>query len=152
MNEYLIKADGDWNISSITSKTLGNSYGYAPIYRGGCIGIIPYEDKYIWFREDDDHYWEESILTKEQLTTIRDSMLRIVQECTKVIDYAKAESYCFYREDKNSFYNRDYTKGEGASVQMGDRFMITRFNSHESKADFYHANSRITIITLILNK
>ena len=55
--KYLIPSEGEWNYPSINSDILGiNISGYIPKYHGGCLGIIPNNDKFLLLAEDDDYY------------------------------------------------------------------------------------------------
>jgi hypothetical protein len=112
LNDYLEVSEGAWNYPSITSKTIGNFSGYIPKFNGGCFGIIPNDGNYILFSEDDDHYWEKEIISKNELLDLRQILSEVNSEVTVVIDYVKAISTMTYSIPKNDFLLKERSRGK----------------------------------------
>lgn len=72
--------EGDWNRPWISIDRYDLIYnGYAPIHRGGCIGVIPFGEQYIILTEDDDYYRDKLYLSKNEF----DHFVFIMKELVK---------------------------------------------------------------------
>ena len=150
MNQYLIKSEGEWNHPSITSKTIGNSNGYIPKYSGGCFGIVPHNDKFIFFDEDDDHYWETITVNKQDLIDLQKIFTDIDNEISVKIDYIKAKSTQTYTESKELFLTKERSLGMW-KVKIEDRGQHAPLVTINKDAfDVSHTKNRLKIINEVL--
>lgn len=119
--DFIEVCDGDWNNPSIDSDILHiHNSGYAPKFRGGCIGIIPNGDKFLILGEDDDHYFDECNVSKEDLITLMGIMEDLTNSVSVVIDYVKCTSKSTYTPNKKHFFNTNHSIGH-FKVSITDR-------------------------------
>lgn len=108
--DFIEVSDGDWNVPSINSYILGIfNNGYAPKFRGGCMGIIPNGDKFLILGEDDDHYFDECNVSKEDLITLMEIMEDLTDSISVVIDFVKCTSKSTYKIIKKDFFDTDHS-------------------------------------------
>lgn len=113
VDNHIERFGGDWNEPSIESETLGLWVcAYAPKLRGGCMGIIPYNDQFVIFGEDDDHYWEECVMSVEELTQYLFILTNLALEINVVIDHIAANSRQTYNTSKEEFLSKDRNRGD----------------------------------------
>jgi len=119
--DYIEKTDGEWNIPHISSKILDIEIsGFAPIFRGGCMGIIPNEEKFLYLGEDDDSYFDVCNMKKSDLIRYQ-SILKTLYENIKVdIDYIKCTSTTEYMHSKEEYFGKNNSIGD-FEVELEDR-------------------------------
>lgn len=103
MNKYIVKSEGRWNTPYIDSNILRlRISGYKPVFSGGCMGIIPYENntKYMLLNEDDDYYFDNASITKDELTILKNIIQQLSQDIKVKICYDIWECN-YYPELKN---------------------------------------------------
>lgn len=123
MNKYLIKSDGHWNVPYISSDILGLSIGgYAPKFSGSCIGIIPNDNDtmFLILNEDDDNYFDNANLTKEQFINLTEIIQQLGEDIDVTIDYVECTSACIYHPDKDTIFQKNYNKN-GFELMLTDR-------------------------------
>jgi hypothetical protein len=152
MNKYIIKSEGVWNNPCITSNTIGDCDGYKPLYEGGCFAIIPHNNMFILFGEDDDHYWEEETITKDELLDLQKIYSSLVDDIKVTIDYVEAISTSKYILPKESFFskNRSLGKWEVSVVDRGD-LVAPLVHINKDSFDVSHATDRLKVINDVLN-
>lgn len=117
INNYLEESEGVWNNPSIDSDILRiHENGYAPKFRGGCIGIIPNNDKFLILDEDDDHYFDICNIGKSDLLILKDILKQLSESVVVKIDYIKCISEIKYFPNKEEVFNRNYST---------DKFKVT---------------------------
>lgn len=151
MNKYIVKSEGVWNIPHIDSKSIGTYNGYKPLYEGGCLAIIPHNGNFIVFGEDDDNYWEEETITKEELLDLQKIYQSLDQEIKVTIDYLKATSKQEYLLSKEDFFSKERSLGKWkvSLIDRGDISPLVTIN--KDKFDVFHAKDRLKVINDILN-
>lgn len=117
MNKYIVKSAGTWNEPSIESDIVGLSVcGYEPMFSGGCIGIIPHTGNppmlYALLSEDDGYYFDNGNLTKIELATLRDIVQQLANDVDIKIGYVNCTSEIKYHPDKETFFNKQYSKDD----------------------------------------
>jgi hypothetical protein len=149
MNKYIIKSEGIFNIPYIESKTLGIYNGFKPLFEGGCFAIIPHNNKFILFGEDDDNYWEEEIITKEELLDLQKIYSELDKDIKVTIDYINATSEQNYTVSKEDFLSKDRTINKW-NVSVIDRTPpLVYINDYAF--DVSHAKDRLIVINDVLN-
>ena len=152
MNKYIEKSNGIWNNPSITSKTVGNSNGYIPIYRGGCFAIIPNNDNFVFFGEDDDHYWETIKVSKNELLNLQNIYNDLNNEIKVKIDYIKGISKQTYKISKNDFINKNRSlKNWIVKVTDRGKSISPLVTINENNFDAFHVKERLEVINKVLN-
>ena len=154
MNKYIIKSKGYFNPPSITSTTIGYSRGYKPIYEGGCFAIVPHNNKFILFGEDDDHYFEEQIITRSELIQLQQILSDIDTEIDVKIDYIKAKSVHTFAVSKDFFLNKERSVGKWL-VSVEDRGedtapLVIIENIKKDRFDVSHTKARLKVINDVL--
>lgn len=125
INDFIEVCEGDWNQPSIDSDILHiYDNGYAPKFRGGCMGIIPNGDKFLILGEDDDHYFDECNVSKEDLITLMEIMEDLTNSISVVINYIKCTSTSTYKTNKEDFFNTDHSINN-FNVNVTDRGKIS---------------------------
>jgi len=110
IDKYLEESGGEWNNSLIDSDILRiHESGYAPKFRGGCIGIIPNNDKFLILGEDDDHYFDICNISKLDLFILKDILKELSESVVIKIDYIKCISKTKYFPNKDGVFNRNYS-------------------------------------------
>lgn len=150
MDKYIVKSDGEWNIPHIDSKTIGSSNGFIPLYSGGCFAIIPYNDKFILFSEDDDNYWEEETIDKKELLDLQKIYSELDKDIKVTIDYVKAKSTQKYLVSKKDFFNKERSidKWKVRIIDRGKISPLVYINNYGF--DVFHAKARLQVINSIL--
>jgi hypothetical protein len=151
MNKYIVESEGVWNIPHISSETIGDYSGYKPLYEGGCFAIIPHDNNFILFGEDDDNYWEEETITKEALLDLQKIYSDLDEEIKVTIDYVNATSAQEYILSKENFFskNRNLGKWQVNIVDRGAFPPLICINTYSF--DVFHAKGRLKVINDILN-
>lgn len=126
MYNYLEEINTTWNTPTTSSPTLGIDVSMLiPKYRGGCSGVIPYNGSYILFGEDDDHYFETTVLDKEQFKIFSDIVIDVSDHIEVVIDYVNCCSTSTYlKGSKEEFFATDFSVGD-FKVNIVDRGLTT---------------------------
>lgn len=155
--KYLISSEGEWNYPSINSKILGiNIKGYIPKYHGGCIGIIPNNDKFLLLAEDDDYYWDIYNLSFDELLTLKTILFNLYSSIEVKIDYKTATSISNYKKSKKAFFNKNFSL-KGFKVNVFDRGKTTSplitilHNNKNIQFDVYWAKARYLLFNQIIN-
>jgi len=113
MNKFIERSDGIWNNPFISSETLDiDMSGFAPKFRGGCMGIVPNDDNFIVFGEDDDHYFEKAVMNKYELTTYCDILTELGVSITNECDYVRGTSKIKYTKTRRMFFNTNFSRGQ----------------------------------------
>lgn len=121
VDNHIERFGGEWNEPSIESETLGLWVcAYAPKLRGGCMGIIPHNAQFVIFGEDDDRYWEECVMSLEELTQYLFILTNLALEINVVIDYVAAKSSQTYNTSKEEFLSKNRNRGD-FEVSITDR-------------------------------
>lgn len=88
MNPYIEEKNSTYDNYSITSKTLKLKIeGFLPKFRGGCFAVIPHENKFVIFDEDDNRYRENSVLNEMQFITLVSIYETLSNEVNVKTDY-----------------------------------------------------------------
>lgn len=158
--DFIQDSEGSWNTPCISSDTLGTFSGKAPVFKGGCIGIIPYNGEFIYFSEDDDHYKEKFILSKELLKELYGIYLSTSEGCDIKINYSKARSKTRYKPSKKSFFNKNRStknfivsikdRGKYTSPSIGIEHR-TDENINIQTHDTYWCSYRVNLLNQILH-
>lgn len=119
--KYFEESAGEWNCPTVESNILRvNLKGYTPRYRGGCMAIVPNEQKFLIMDEDDDQYTDQSLVTYEELVNYREILYNLSKSIHAEIDFIKRRPKITYIPDKDAFYNQNFSRG-GLLVSVEDR-------------------------------
>ena len=119
--KYFEESDGNWNCPTVESNILRvNLKGYAPRYRGGCMAIVPNEQKFLIMDEDDDQYVDKSLVTYEELVNYREILYNLSKSIYTEINFAEGLPKVIYIPDKDTFYSQNFSQG-GLLISVKDR-------------------------------
>lgn len=155
--KYIIKSEGVWNTPYIDSRILDLFVsGYQPKYTGGCMAIIPKDDRYVLLGEDDDHYFDMCILNKDDLITLQDILESLAKGVVIKINYMTATSKQTYNISKSHFFNKNYSTGN-FKVTLQDRTLsapLITINNPDIRLnmvfDVSHAADKLQVIKQVL--
>lgn len=151
MNKYIVESEGFWNTPHIDSESIGIYNGYKPLYEGGCFAIIPHDNKFILFGEDDDNYWEEETITKEELLDLQKIYQSLNEEIEVTIDYIKATSNSKYLSSKKDFFTKERSLGKWKVGLLDRNSSAPLVTINKYQFDVSHAKERLKVINNVLN-
>lgn len=157
MNKGIEKSGGGWNVPYINSDLLNlRIKGYAPIYRGGCMGIVPKENSFVLLYEDDDHYFDGILLEQEDLIDYLKIVEKLKNGCKVKINFLECTTKCTYTPNKSTFFSTNFSLGR-FKVGIKERgqsapLVSIIFGDDVDKFDISWASERYDVCYKALNK
>ena len=157
VKDFFEEYNGEFNPPHVESKILGIELsGYAPKYRGGCMAVIPYNENFLIMSEDDDNYFDNTLINYIELINYREVLYNLSKSIDITMDFKKGVTSIKYILDRESFYNHDFSQ-EGLFVSVKDRentqspIVIIKGYINESFS-IYWAQFRLDVINNVINR
>ncbi len=107
-NKYIVADNDGFNDFRIISDTLGCFYGKSPLYKCPTLGIVPNDNDFIIFGEDDEFFYEDTVVCRETLEQLLELTDILLDNVTSKFDHNKQKYIIKYKRGKRNFFKQHF--------------------------------------------